>query len=154
MHVLLYVPNVVGYVRLGLLAAAFLRFRGDPWLFIGVYVVFAFLDMVDGFAARVLGQTSVFGAWLDVFVDNIGRTLLWSQIYPVCSNVGHFAVLTHRQLLGSLVSSLEWTVFVCLHTMGSKWKGDLRQGPFWARYVFVNGQANLSIINFHTYALI
>jgi hypothetical protein len=61
---------------------------------------------LDGYAARRLGQVSEFGAWvrlhcrfffftllnsriphqhmkLDIFIDNIGRTLLWCYVMPV-----------------------------------------------------------------------
>lgn len=38
---------------------------------------------VDGWLARKLGQTSRFGAWLDVVVDNMGRGMLWSQLFEV-----------------------------------------------------------------------
>lgn len=38
---------------------------------------------VDGWLARRLGQTSKFGAWLDVVVDNLGRGMLWGQLFKV-----------------------------------------------------------------------
>lgn len=38
---------------------------------------------VDGWMARRLGQTSRFGAWLDVVVDNLGRGMLWSLLFEV-----------------------------------------------------------------------
>ncbi|KAL3992420.1 E3 ubiquitin-protein ligase [Sarotherodon galilaeus] len=38
---------------------------------------------VDGWLARRLGQTSRFGAWLDVAVDNLGRGMLWSLLFKV-----------------------------------------------------------------------
>lgn len=38
---------------------------------------------VDGWLARRLGQSSRFGAWLDVVVDNVGRGMLWSRLFKV-----------------------------------------------------------------------
>ncbi|KAG9328654.1 hypothetical protein JZ751_011557 [Albula glossodonta] len=35
---------------------------------------------LDGWAARRLNQTSEFGSWLDVVVDNLGRGMLWTQL--------------------------------------------------------------------------
>lgn len=41
---------------------------------------------LDGWLARRLGQTSRFGAWLDVVVDNMGRGMLWSQLFKVSTS--------------------------------------------------------------------
>lgn len=38
---------------------------------------------MDGWLARRLGQSSRFGAWLDVVVDNLGRGMLWSLLFEV-----------------------------------------------------------------------
>jgi phosphatidylglycerophosphate synthase len=38
---------------------------------------------VDGWVARRLEQTSRFGAWLDVVVDNLSRGMLWSMLFEV-----------------------------------------------------------------------
>lgn len=44
---------------------------------------------------------------MDVFIDLIGRGMLWCNIYHC----------------GFLIISLEWTVFVCTHSQGgAKWK--------------------------------
>jgi len=40
---------------------------------------------VDGWVARKLQQTSRFGAWLDVVIDNVGRGMLWNMLFDVSS---------------------------------------------------------------------
>lgn len=46
--------------------------------------------------ARRLQQTSRFGAWLDVVIDNVGRGMLWNMLYDVCSDSrGMYVCLKH-----------------------------------------------------------
>ncbi|XP_044209341.1 uncharacterized protein si:ch1073-145m9.1 isoform X2 [Thunnus albacares] len=79
---------------------------------------------VDGWLARRLGQTSRFGAWLDVVVDNLGRGMLWSQLYE----------------WGWLVSTLEWCVFVCNHSArGDHWKNSFTTSPAIIQTIMANG---------------
>jgi len=58
-----------------------------------------------------------------VFVDNIGRSILWSRLYD----------------WGIFVVCIEWTVFVCTHTMGSQWKQAFGAAPWWVKAVMENG---------------
>ncbi|XP_047449762.1 uncharacterized protein si:ch1073-145m9.1 isoform X2 [Mugil cephalus] len=79
---------------------------------------------VDGWLARRLGQTSRFGAWLDVVVDNLGRGMLWSMLFQ----------------WGWLVSALEWCVFVCNHnTRGEHWKNSFTSSPRLIQAIMANG---------------
>ncbi|XP_070685816.1 uncharacterized protein [Pempheris klunzingeri] len=79
---------------------------------------------VDGWLARRLGQSSRFGAWLDVVVDNLGRGMLWSLLSE----------------WGWLVSAWEWCVFVCNHsTSGDQWKDSFTSSPRLIRAVMANG---------------
>ncbi|NJP73951.1 CDP-alcohol phosphatidyltransferase family protein, partial [Streptomyces sp. C1-2] len=66
-------PNQItwGALLLGLVAAGCF-WQGDwQWLIIGavVYHVSFILDCMDGKVARLTGQGSVFGAWLDYIFD-------------------------------------------------------------------------------------
>lgn len=72
--VLLYVPNLIGYVRIMLAlllvgAHGVLGWRGV----LGAYGFAAALDAVDGVLARALRQTSRFGEVLDVVADKCAR---------------------------------------------------------------------------------
>uniref|UniRef100_A0A8C1CZE4 Uncharacterized protein n=1 Tax=Cyprinus carpio carpio TaxID=630221 RepID=A0A8C1CZE4_CYPCA len=79
---------------------------------------------VDGWAARRLQQTSRFGAWLDVVIDNLGRGMIWNMLYE----------------WGWLVSSVEWCVFVCNHNArGAQWKNSFTESPVWVRAVMAKG---------------
>ncbi|XP_028396840.1 uncharacterized protein LOC114520716 isoform X2 [Dendronephthya gigantea] len=92
-------------------------------LFLVLYAASVTLDAFDGIAARKLNQTSVFGAWFDVVIDNIGRGMLWSYIYQ----------------WGYFVSALEWLVFVCTHTYGATWKtAGMDSPPFWVAAIMAN----------------
>ncbi|XP_053728066.1 uncharacterized protein si:ch1073-145m9.1 isoform X1 [Synchiropus splendidus] len=96
----------------------------NPAVFVPLYSLFIGLDGVDGWLARRLGQTSRFGAWLDVVVDNLGRGMLWSQVWQ----------------LGWLVSAMEWCVFVCNHAAkGEQWKNSFNSSPPIIRAIMANG---------------
>ena len=55
-QVLLYAPNLVGYVRLGLLGAALLTGTARPGLTVWLFIINFALDGVDGYLARALNQ--------------------------------------------------------------------------------------------------
>eukprot|EP00045_Choanoeca_perplexa_P002348 m.24024 g.24024 ORF g.24024 m.24024 type:complete len:78 (-) comp11465_c0_seq1:542-775(-) len=64
LKILLYWPNLIGYLRVLLLAAAFLHVTTRPVLFTILYSLQALLDWLDGAVARYFNQTSAFGAWV------------------------------------------------------------------------------------------
>lgn len=123
-EVLGYVPNIIGYARGFLLWIAFYVAPSRPeqafWLLLTNLV----LDGVDGAVARRLKQTSAFGAFLDVLLDNVTRGLLW--INGAASPI-----------LGLLMHSLEMTTFVCTHKAGGRaWKeGCFMSAPSWVQSV-------------------
>ncbi|KAL6471120.1 hypothetical protein MHYP_G00197700 [Metynnis hypsauchen] len=123
LHVCLYVPNIIDYIRALLVLFAWSVYS-HPALFLPVYVLSVLLDGLDGWAARRLKQTSRFGAWLDVVVDNFGRGMIWSMLYK----------------WGWMVASVEWCVFVCNHsTRGAQWKSSFTESPVWVQAVMANG---------------
>ncbi|XP_005157664.1 uncharacterized protein si:ch1073-145m9.1 [Danio rerio] len=122
-QVILYVPNLIGYIRILLVLIAWILYR-DPHCFVPLYVLSVILDGVDGWVARRLRQTSRFGAWLDVVIDNVGRGMIWNMLYD----------------WGWLVSSVEWCVFVCNHNArGAQWKNSFSESPVWVQAVMANG---------------
>eukprot|EP00181_Compsopogon_caeruleus_P002476 CAMPEP_0184687796 /NCGR_PEP_ID=MMETSP0312-20130426/27571_1 /TAXON_ID=31354 /ORGANISM="Compsopogon coeruleus, Strain SAG 36.94" /LENGTH=165 /DNA_ID=CAMNT_0027144293 /DNA_START=418 /DNA_END=912 /DNA_ORIENTATION=+ len=83
------------------------------------------LDSVDGYVARKAGQTSEFGAFLDVGVDILSRGLLTSSAYSS---------------LGTILSLLESLVFTVNHRLGKEWKDIMVEGtPIHIRKVMKNG---------------
>lgn len=122
-EVLAYWPNIIGYIRIALILFSWLAFRTPP-VFVPLYSTFIVLDGLDGWVARKLGQTSEFGAWLDVVIDNLGRGMLWSLLFE----------------WGWLVSAVEWCVFVCNHnTRGGQWKSSFTHSPRWIQVLMANG---------------
>ncbi|XP_073347014.1 uncharacterized protein [Pagrus major] len=123
LKVLLFWPNIIGYIRVGLVFAAWAAYE-TPAVFVPLYSASTALDGVDGWLARRLGQSSRFGAWLDVVVDNMGRGMLWSLLFE----------------WGWLVSALEWCVFVCNHnTRGDHWKNSFTTSPRFIQAIMANG---------------
>ncbi len=80
-------PNAVTVVSfLILIAASVLLIMGKSGLVWG-RVIIAFLiqlsftlDCADGQIARVLGKTSLFGAWFDKYLDRLGEMMLYTAI--------------------------------------------------------------------------
>jgi len=84
-NVFLFVPNLIGYTRV-ILAGLSLHFMSfHPKYCTLAYVISCLLDAVDGQAARALGQTSKFGAVLDMVTDRCTTSCLLcylSSVYP------------------------------------------------------------------------
>ncbi|KAJ7219214.1 CDP-diacylglycerol-inositol 3-phosphatidyltransferase [Mycena pura] len=84
-NVFLFVPNLIGYTRI-ILAGMSLHFMSyHPKYCTIAYCVSCLLDALDGFAARALGQTSKFGAVLDMVTDRCTTSCLLcylSSAYP------------------------------------------------------------------------
>ncbi|XP_027042961.1 CDP-diacylglycerol--inositol 3-phosphatidyltransferase-like [Pocillopora damicornis] len=121
-NVLLFIPNLIGYVRVILLFASWIFFN-NPVLFLCFYTASVLLDGLDGIVARQLNQTSAFGAWLDVATDNLGRGMLWTLLYK----------------WGYFISAVEWMVFVCTHSLGAHWKSAQSNPPSWVQLVMAKG---------------
>ncbi len=80
--VLFYVPNIIGYLRIALLVSALWTGPAFPWFTFCLFLVNFSLDFFDGLLARTLNQTSAFGAWLDVAIDNTSRGVLYAWTLP------------------------------------------------------------------------
>ncbi|KAJ9534719.1 hypothetical protein QJQ45_013088 [Haematococcus lacustris] len=105
-RVLLLAPNIIGYARLML--------AGTAWVCAGpaalpgpaaaLFLASFCLDAVDGAVARRYNQASAFGAWVDVWVDNLSRGCLW--------------VLACPHGLGLLAVMLEMSTFLATFSAG------------------------------------
>ncbi|XP_049848729.1 uncharacterized protein LOC126316677 [Schistocerca gregaria] len=83
--VYLFIPNIIGYIRILLVGSAFLSANAHPWRFLTLYGLGQLLDSIDGYAARSLGQVSKFGAMLDMVIDRVSTACLLvvlSVLYP------------------------------------------------------------------------
>ncbi|KAL8540074.1 hypothetical protein ACS0TY_001602 [Phlomoides rotata] len=82
--VYLYVPNIIGYVRILMNCYAFAICFEDKYLFSILYFISFVCDALDGWFARRLNQVSTFGAVLDMVTDRISTACLLvvlSQVY-------------------------------------------------------------------------
>ncbi|ODN77172.1 hypothetical protein L202_05697 [Cryptococcus amylolentus CBS 6039] len=89
-NVFLFVPNLIGYTRVITAAAALFFMPYHPKACFVLYSVSCLLDAVDGQAARALGQTSKFGAVLDMVTDRCTTACLLcflASVYPAYSLV-------------------------------------------------------------------
>ena len=57
----------------------------------------------------------------------------------MCGHILHTHAHTHTLQWGVFVSCLEWTVFVCTHTLGHEWKAAFGAAPQWVKTVMDNG---------------
>ncbi|KAK9817549.1 hypothetical protein WJX74_004121 [Apatococcus lobatus] len=136
--VVLFAPNLVGYVRLCLLASSILTGTGSPAVTVFLLCFNLLLDGLDGFLARRLGQASSFGAFLDVLIDNATR--------------GVFYVWAFDSPAGVLFVLLEMLSFLCTHKGGgAAWKtGYFSNSPWWVQKVMANGfrtpQGSLTVL--------
>lgn len=76
-NVFLFVPNLIGtsmvftsgYARVVLAAISLYYMRGNPRLCTVLYCISCMLDAFDGMFARMLDQSTKFGAVLDMVTD-------------------------------------------------------------------------------------
>ena len=74
--VFLYVPNLIGYVRVILGIVSFAYAFDNYKLAVVAYSASQLLDALDGYAARALNQSSMFGAVLDMVTDRVSSNIL------------------------------------------------------------------------------
>ncbi|ODQ64667.1 CDP-diacylglycerol--inositol 3-phosphatidyltransferase [Nadsonia fulvescens var. elongata DSM 6958] len=95
--IFLYIPNLIGYVRVVLALASLFYMQWHPKYCTVLYGVSCLLDALDGHAARKFNQTSKFGAILDMVTDRCTTSCL---ICYLCVAYPNYAVVF--QLLTSL----------------------------------------------------
>ncbi|PWN50326.1 CDP-diacylglycerol--inositol 3-phosphatidyltransferase [Violaceomyces palustris] len=84
-NIFLFVPNLIGYARVVLAALSLYYMKGNPKVCTLLYGVSCLLDAFDGMAARALGQSTKFGAVLDMVTDRCTTSCLLcflSASYP------------------------------------------------------------------------
>ncbi|XP_015790794.1 CDP-diacylglycerol--inositol 3-phosphatidyltransferase [Tetranychus urticae] len=84
-NILLFVPNLIGYARIILAFISFYYMKDDYLKALFCYFMSAFLDAFDGHAARLLNQSTKFGAILDQLTDRcgtMGLVMVLALFYP------------------------------------------------------------------------
>ncbi|XP_062499318.1 uncharacterized protein LOC134176674 [Corticium candelabrum] len=75
-NVYLFVPNLIGYVRVLLAVVGFYLMTDWPYLTVSLYFISGLLDAFDGYAARVLKQGTKLGSTLDMLTDRCATLCL------------------------------------------------------------------------------
>ncbi|WP_413759407.1 CDP-alcohol phosphatidyltransferase family protein [Streptomyces sp. MMBL 11-3] len=128
-------PNQItwGAFLLGLVSAGFFAFGDWRWLIAGafVYHLSFVLDCMDGKVARLTGQGSVFGAWLDFVFDRIrvavcGVALMAGQYHRTGETI-YIWLAAAVVFLDTLryINGLE--IFKIRHTMRKQIKSRVRE---------------------------
>lgn len=105
-QILLYVPNLIGYLRIFLLVLFFRSFETHHSFAIVCAIVSHLLDAVDGFTARALGQQSEFGYHLDMLIDRMATLIVIIKIFQV-------SLAKHTFMLSLILFS--YIVDICSH---------------------------------------
>ena len=147
-NVFLFIPNIIGYIRIGIILYGLKYFRNNTEYFLLFSFIQSCLDFVDGYAARKLNQCSKFGALLDIVIDNITRTSTWlSTLYhmPYKNDelLGYIIVFSGLYCISEM-----WFCCLCTQMMstlhGEHWKERCKDGdPQWLSKIFANGFKNI-----------
>eukprot|EP00873_Tetraselmis_striata_P003046 jgi/Tetstr1/423310/TSEL_014008.t1 len=84
-NVYVYIPNLIGYVRVVVMLISFTVAKTSPLTCVGLYFLGFALDETDGRAARAFNQTSTFGTVLDMVTDRVatsGLLMVLCIVYP------------------------------------------------------------------------
>lgn len=94
-NVFLFIPNLIGYTRIILAAVSMHYMSYHPKYCTIAYCISCLLDAVDGPVARARGETSKFGAVLDMVTDRCTTSCLLcylSSAYPSFALVFQFLI--------------------------------------------------------------
>ncbi|KAK4562244.1 hypothetical protein RGQ29_004918 [Quercus rubra] len=84
LSVYLYIPNIIGYLRVIMNIIAFAQCYNNKWLFSVLYFLSFIFDALDGWCARKFNQVSTFGSVFDMVTDRISTgslLVILSQVY-------------------------------------------------------------------------
>lgn len=147
--VVLYIPNLLGYLRI-LLSFYGLKhaLQQHPNKALNIWIVAAILDLFDGIAARMMNQCSQFGILLDIVADNILRSIVWISTMIESSKSttsGEIEICVWVAII-----CLEWITMFCSQSnepnekdkdQNVHWKDVKTKSeppPFWVQAVFKN----------------
>ena len=121
-------PNLLSLCRIPLSFLLLLtRPLGKPFFLL--YLLCGATDLLDGFLARKLKATSVFGARLDSAADLIFAAVLLYLFFPLLTTLPALLIWTCAiallRLCAALVAKKRFGRFAMLHTWGNKAAGFL-----------------------------
>ena len=134
MSVFLYIPNLIGYLRVYLLGVAVYHGFSDFRVFFVAYSASQLLDAADGWAARKFKQSSAFGAVLDMVTDRVSSNLL----LLVLANL-HFQYFFFFAFLAALDYASHWTqMYASVYVGNSSHKNISVDRPWLLRVYYTN----------------
>lgn len=114
--VFLYAPNLIGYARIALAVYAFAVHPNHPITFTVLYTASALLDAVDGHVARLLNQSTTFGAVLDMVTDRASTASLLCLLASLNKSVAPVMQLAGAVDLASHYAQMYASVAVGSHS--------------------------------------
>lgn len=140
-----YVPNIIGYLRFITLFGSLFMSMSPRWQkflwFLVFYAISYFLDIFDGFAARKCGQTSRYGAALDMICDRLANAVMYlilASHYPGMISFAFYAMLL-------LDFGSHWLQFLSSATTGAHHKGK-NEKENWLVDLYYNNSVVFSIV--------
>lgn len=103
-EILIYIPNLLNYVRLGLIIIAMFMISDYPIrTFLTVWLA-GTVDMLDGLSARNFSQTSKLGAFLDFGMDRLTNTIQYFYLATYYRKHWYvFLMVQFSELLGDVL---------------------------------------------------
>ncbi|KAM0753771.1 CDP-diacylglycerol-inositol 3-phosphatidyltransferase [Meredithblackwellia eburnea MCA 4105] len=139
-NIFLFVPNLIGYTRVVLAAASLTYMSSHPKFCTFAYSISCLLDAVDGQAARALGQTSKFGAILDMVTDRCTTSCL---LCFLASTYTSYALLF--QFLISLDFSSHYIHMYASLVSGSTSHKTVTKEQSWILWSYYNNSTTLFV---------
>lgn len=132
-NVYLYVPNLIGYARVIFAFVAFWFSYTEPVYFFVFYSLSQLLDAFDGMAARMLNQSSQFGAVLDMVTDRFSTNILLAVLAHLYTD---YAIVFFFLMVLDIVS--HWIHMYASLLSGSGSHKDMSSSNWFIRLYYKN----------------
>jgi len=120
------IPNILCILRI-ILSFSFLLIRPFSGLFLAVYLICGFTDMMDGYIARKANAVSTLGAALDSAADAVFIGILMIVLLPVMKIPQwiwiYIAVIATVRIVSVLIAYCKYRKIAMLHTYANKVTG-------------------------------
>ncbi|GMP93791.1 hypothetical protein CsSME_00043491 [Camellia sinensis var. sinensis] len=129
LSVYLYIPNIIGYIRVLMNCFAFYICFSDKKLFSVLYFVSFVCDALDGWFARKFNQVSTFGAVLDMVTDSLTVLITMSCVSGLALLV-YWPGLVFLSLLALDIAS-HWLQMYSTFLVGKVSHKDVKDSTNW-----------------------
>lgn len=120
------IPNILCILRI-ILSFCFLLIRPFSGLFLAVYLICGFTDMIDGYIARKANAVSTLGAALDSAADAVFVGILMIVLLPVINIPQwiwiYIAVVAAVRATSVVIAYCKYKKIAMLHTYANKVTG-------------------------------